>query len=180
MVSKIAGTDVVSWLGIGGGSSPAASGHGKAHVSTESGNGAAVSSAPNKDVENAVRTMQKLMQDLGSQLSQKEVATNLLASLKNPSITVQYIIDMGKKFSATAAAGLGKAPTDGVWGGNTKTSLQFIQKFVQDLGFRFAGLGWRVQGLESRVSRLSCTCCQNAPNFKPGLHVRQTPKMRES
>ena len=118
---------------------------GKAHAPTSGGTapaGAAPVTKSNDEVDGAVRTMQKLMMDLGSQLSQTDVAKAALAKLQqtapNTQVTVDYIQGLARQFGKTAAAGLGKSPVDGVWGKNTREVLLQIKTLVNALGFQDA------------------------------------------
>ncbi|MCK9567747.1 hypothetical protein M0R72_02205 [Candidatus Pacearchaeota archaeon] len=115
---------------------------GKAHATIGGGGDAVAKGGAKTEADDSVRMMQKLMMDLGSQLSQTDVAQGIvdrinsenpeaLKSIQNPT---KYIVGMGKKFSATAAAGLGKSPVDGVWGKNTKGALSIINSFAQTIG----------------------------------------------
>jgi hypothetical protein len=138
MISKFA-TDAASWvLGPGGDG-----GHGKAHATPSVNHvptGGSEAVPVSKDADDAVRTMQKLMIDLGSQLSQPAAAQMALTKLKkefpNIQVTAEYIQGMARKFSNTAAAGLGKSPIDGVWGQNTRNVLIIIKNFINTLGIK--------------------------------------------
>ena len=84
MSIKIAQQNAASAILGGGGVNT-----GKAHV--PSGNKAAPSTKPsaNKDVDDAVRTMQNLMTDLGAQLSKPDKAQEIVARLKQENPNTQ-------------------------------------------------------------------------------------------
>lgn len=133
MISKFSGTDVASWVGIGV-SSPTinSSPNGKAHVSTVQNN----KTISNNETDGAIRTMQKLMMDLGSQLSQSVQAQAIVKNNPNTKLSPEQIQAMARQFSNTAAGGLGKSPIDGVWGKNTHDALILINQLVQALGIK--------------------------------------------
>jgi hypothetical protein len=134
MLTKTAQQNAASAI-LGGGGEVST---GKAHV--PSGNRAAPSSEPkNKNSDDAVRTMQNLMVDLGVQLNKADKAQEIVARLKqenpNTQITVDFITKSALAFSRTASSASSRATAaDGIWGNNTYNALLAIKNFASSLG----------------------------------------------
>jgi hypothetical protein len=80
-----------------------------------------------------VRVMQRLMGDLEKNLSIPQNLSKIVNSLYkyhfNEKIDGNYIANLAKGFGATSAGGV-SGSYDGLWGKNTKASLQNIKNFV--------------------------------------------------
>jgi hypothetical protein len=109
---------------------PEASATGKAHSSSDN---TAPSSNQDLVITDTVRTMQKLMADLGAQLSGAVNAKSVKNTFHDSSLTVNEIQGLAVRFSNTAAAGLGRASADGIWGSKTRRELLAIKELVSKL-----------------------------------------------
>ena len=82
---------------------------------------------------NVVRIMQRFMGDLELALSKPENAKKAANALydhhKNDKLDANFIMQSAQGFGATSAGGT-SGTYDGLWGGNTKSSLERIKNFV--------------------------------------------------
>src|SRR5690606_7899500 len=112
------------------------SGGGAARV-RPSGGGVAPSGSSNvseKQVE-AVRSMQRVMGRLEEELAMADVAQKAATKLNNPDITADVIMQDSRSWGATSGGGM-TGSYDGLWGGNTKGSLQKIADFIKKAGIK--------------------------------------------
>ena len=127
MTLKFSGTDAASWV-LSGVSSPKPVS--MTHVRPEEpvrGN------SENKEITDAVITMQNLMNQLGVELSKDVVAQNAAVKLNKPD-SIRDILSKAKSFGTTGVGHKGGA--DGDWGKNTRNALLDIRQFVTDMGIQ--------------------------------------------
>lgn len=92
-----------------------------------------VSSVVSEKQRDAVRTMQRIMGKLEEELAMADVAQKAAITLNKPEITSDVIMRDSRSWGATSAGGT-SGSYDGIWGKNTKNSLQKIALFVQRAG----------------------------------------------
>lgn len=117
------------------------SGSGGSGGGSSGGGSKAVSGKISEKQENAVRTMQQVMNKLNTDLQDEQIAKNahkIVVSVNNGAAPQNYpdhssIMMAAQSWGATAIKGRsGSAPEDGIWGPSTKSALGRIKQFVSD------------------------------------------------
>lgn len=118
------------------GVAPSGGGAARTRPVRPAGGGGASSSggftASEKQID-AVRAMQRIMGRLEEMLAMADVAQKAATLLNNQNVTADVIMKDSRSWGATSAGGT-SGSYDGLWGGNTKGSLEKIAAFVKNAG----------------------------------------------